>query len=203
MESPIEPLPISGAWKIMPTAFIDDRGSLHEPFHSRQFAAATGIELTVQQATCSVSGHGVLRGIRVTAATGPGKYVTCAAGAVLDVVVDVRVGSATFGRWHAERLDHENRTALYLAPGLGHAFVALSDNATLLYLLSQPHQDTHERTVNALDPDLAITWPPGITLRRSARDATAPGLFEAHQARTLPSYAVCSAPHRDTVTHRG
>lgn len=203
MESRIEPLPISGAWKVTPTAFVDDRGSLHEPFHGGQFAAATGIDLAVQQATCSVSHHGVLRGIRMTAAIGPAKYVTCTAGAVLDVVVDVRVGSATFGRWHAERLDHENRTALYFAAGLGHAFLALSDTATLLYLLSRPHQDSDERTVNALDPDLAITWPTGITPRRSARDADAPGLFEAHQARTLPSYAACSGLHRDLVTRRG
>ncbi|WP_199191744.1 dTDP-4-dehydrorhamnose 3,5-epimerase family protein [Amycolatopsis sp. CA-126428] len=196
MESRIEPLPISGAWTVTPTAFVDDRGSLHEPFHGEQFAAATGIDLAVQQATCSVSHHGVLRGIRMTTEAGPAKYVTCTAGAVLDVVVDVRVGSATFGRWHAERLDHENRTALYLAPGLGHAFLAFSGTATLLYLLSKPHRDTDERTVNALDPDLAITWPPGITLERSARDAAAPGLCEARQARTLPSYAAWTALHR-------
>lgn len=203
MDSRIEQLPIDGAWKISPAIFTDDRGSLHEPFHSGQFAATTGIDLAVQQATCSVSHHGVLRGIRVTAETRPAKYVTCTAGAVLDVVVDVRVGSATFGRWHAERLDHENRTALYLAPGLGHAFLALSDTATLLYLLSRPHQDSYERTVNALDPDLAITWPPGITLQRSARDAAAPGLFEAHSARTLPRYAAWSALHRAPAARCG
>ncbi|MEA5367183.1 dTDP-4-dehydrorhamnose 3,5-epimerase [Amycolatopsis sp., V23-08] len=203
MDSRIEPLPISGAWRISPTVFADDRGSLHEPFHSGQFEAATGIDLVVRQATCSISQRAVLRGIRVSAEARSAKYVTCTAGVVLDVVVDVRVGSETFGRWHAERLDHETRTALYLPSGLGHAFLALSDTATLLYLLSRPHQDKNERTINALDPDLAITWPPDITPLRSARDAAAPGLIEARQAQMLPTFATHSALHRDTFARRG
>lgn len=189
MDSRIEQLPIAGAWKVRPASFLDDRGSLHEPFHSGQFRDATGVDLLVRQATCSTSHRGVLRGIRVNAETGPAKYVTCVAGAVLDVVVDLRVGSPSFGQWHAERLEDCNGTALYLAPGLGHSYLALSETTTLLYLLSQPHQDDLERAVNALDPDLAIGWPTGITPHRSERDATAPGLSEAHHAGLLPSYA--------------
>ncbi|MFJ1767973.1 dTDP-4-dehydrorhamnose 3,5-epimerase family protein [Amycolatopsis sp. NPDC088138] len=195
MESQIEPLPIAGAWKITAEVFTDHRGSLHEPFHSGQFAEATGVDLVIRQATCSTSHRAVLRGIRVTEASGPAKYVTCLQGSVLDVVVDLRVGSPTFGCWHAERLHHLDRAALYIAPGLGHAFLALSETATVLYLLSQSHEDAHEQTVNSLDPDLAIAWPTDVTPLRSASDAAAPSLFEARQARTLPIYATCVSLH--------
>ncbi|MFC5098927.1 dTDP-4-dehydrorhamnose 3,5-epimerase family protein [Amycolatopsis plumensis] len=199
MESRIERLPISGSWKVSPSAFTDERGSVHEYFHSGQFAAAASVSLAVRQATCSVSHRSVLRGIRVTAAGGPAKYVTCLRGAVLDVIVDLRVGSPTFGRSHAERLDEGNRNAVYLAPGLGHAFLALSDDATLLYLLSQPHSDAHERAVNPLDPDLAIAWPSDITPRLAAKDANAPGMSEARQAGILPSYLSCLPLHGATA----
>ena len=140
MDSRIEALPISGSWKSCPSVFTDDRGSLHECFHSGQFAAVAGVNLAARQVNCSVSRRAVLRGIRVTTAAGPAKYVTCLHGAMLDVIVDLRVGSPTFGRSHAEHLDQASRTALYLAPGLGHAFLTLSDEATLLYLLGLDHE---------------------------------------------------------------
>jgi dTDP-4-dehydrorhamnose 3,5-epimerase len=203
MDSRIEPLPIGGTWKVTAEAFTDDRGRLHEPFHSGQFTAATGLELAARQAACSTSHRSVLRGIRVSSAAGPAKYVTCLQGAVLDVVVDLRVGSPTFGRWHAEPLDQSNWTALYIPSGVGHAFVALSETATLLYLLSQPHHDSQERAVNALDPDLAIAWPTDLTPQRSMNDSAAPGALEARQAGILPSYASCVSSYSSTFSHHG
>ncbi|MEV5721739.1 dTDP-4-dehydrorhamnose 3,5-epimerase [Amycolatopsis mediterranei] len=191
MQSRVEALPMAGAWKVTTPEFTDDRGSLRELFHSGQLGAVAGVGWVVRQVNCVTSRRDVLRGIRVSTAVGPAKYVTCLHGAVLDVVVDVRVGSPTYGHWHAEHLTADNRTALYLAPGLGHAYLALSESATVLYLLSQLHRDEHERTVQALDPDLAIAWPHEAAPLLSAKDAAAPTVSEARERGLLPTYASC------------
>jgi dTDP-4-dehydrorhamnose 3,5-epimerase len=202
VQSRVEALPMAGAWKVTSTGFTDDRGSLHELFHSGQFGAATGVDWVVRQVNCATSHCGVLRGIRLSTAVGPAKYVTCLHGAVLDVVVDVRVGSPTYGHSHAEHLTVENRTALYLAPGLGHAYLALSEFATVLYLLSQPHRDEHERTVHALDPALAIAWPCEAAPLLSAKDAAAPTLSEAREQGLLPAYSSCPSAAGSTTQVR-
>jgi dTDP-4-dehydrorhamnose 3,5-epimerase len=182
-------LPIAGAWTITNPAFTDNRGSVHEWFHAPQLLAAAGLNLVVRQANCSHSHRGVLRGVRVTTtATGQTKYVTCVRGAVLDVVVDLRIGSPTFGSWHLEELSEDNHTALYIGPGLGHGFLSLADDSTVLYLLEQPHNAEHERSIHPLDPDLAIGWPPGLTPRLCRKDVDAPRLMEAQQAGWLPAY---------------
>jgi dTDP-4-dehydrorhamnose 3,5-epimerase len=202
MQSRVEALPMAGAWNVTSTKFTDHRGSLHELFHSGHFGAATGVDWVVRQVNCATSQRGVLRGIRVSTTGGPAKYVTCLHGAVLDVVVDVRVGSPTYGHWHAEHLTADNRTALYLAPGLGHAYLALSESATVLYLLSQLHRDEHEQTVHALDPALAIAWPREAAPLLSAKDAAAPALSEAREQGLLPGYSSCpSAGGSTTQAH--
>ncbi|MCZ9337371.1 dTDP-4-dehydrorhamnose 3,5-epimerase, partial [Streptomyces sp. TRM76130] len=99
-----------------------------------EFREATGYDLSLAQANCSVSRRGVLRGVHFSEVPpGQAKYVTCVRGAVLDVVVDLRTGSPGFGRWEAVRLDDDTRHAVFLAEGLGHAFMALSDDATVVY----------------------------------------------------------------------
>jgi dTDP-4-dehydrorhamnose 3,5-epimerase len=105
-------------------------------------------------------------------------------------VVDVRVGSPTFGQWDAVRLDDVDRRAAYLAEGLGHGFCALTDDATLTYACSTPYNPGAERVVHPADPDLAIDWPVGVRTL-SARDAAAPTLAGARAAGHLPDYAVC------------
>ena len=87
------------------------------------------------------------------------KYVTCVRGAVLDVIVDIRVGSPAFGRYDAVRLDDDERAAVYLSEGLGHAFVALTDDATVVYLCSEVYSPTREHGITPPDPDLGIEWP--------------------------------------------
>ena len=87
---------------------------------------------------------------------GQAKYVTCVAGAILDVVVDLRAGSPTFGTWETVRLDDKDRRALFLAEGLGHGFQALSDSATVLYLCSTPYAAGREHGVNPMDPAIGI-----------------------------------------------
>jgi dTDP-4-dehydrorhamnose 3,5-epimerase len=123
---------------------------------------------------------------------GQAKYVTCVRGSGMDVVVDLRVGSPEFGQWDAVILDETDRRAVFVAEGLGHAFLALSDDATLLYLCSEGYRPGHEHGVNPLDPALGISWPAGVVPRLSDKDAAAPTLEEALRAGLLPSYDSCS-----------
>ncbi|MGI8681321.1 MAG: dTDP-4-dehydrorhamnose 3,5-epimerase [Mycobacteriales bacterium] len=193
----VRALPISGAWLCTPRQFTDDRGVFLEWFRADKLAAATGHRLTVAQANHSLSRRGTLRGIHFAdVPPGQAKYVYCAAGAVLDVVVDLRTGSPTYGDWHAERLDASDRRGLYLAEGLGHAFLALSDRATLVYLCSTPYAPEREHEVHPLDPGIGIEWPVEGDPLLSAKDAGAPTLEEARTAALLPAYAECQAFYR-------
>ncbi|PJM98535.1 dTDP-4-dehydrorhamnose 3,5-epimerase [Streptomyces sp. CB01201] len=185
-------LGLAGAWVLEPTVFPDERGTFHEWYRADELCEAVGHELSLAQASCSTSRRGVLRGVHFAdVPPGQAKYLTCVTGAVLDVVVDVRVGSPTFGRWESVRLDGSTRRALFLAEGLGHAFMALTDDATMVYLCSTGHAPEREQAVHPLDPDLSIDWPMDIPPKLSARDAGAPSLAEAHQSGMLPQYADC------------
>lgn len=190
----MRPLGIEGAWILEPKVFPDDRGSFHEWYRGEEFREATGYDLTPAQANCSVSRRGVLRGVHFAdVPPGQAKYVTCVRGAVLDVVVDVRAGSPGFGRWEAVRLDDDARHAVFLAEGLGHAFLALTDDATVVYLCSAGYAPEREHGVHPLDPELGIDWPEGITPVLSPKDDAAPDLAEARRSGLLPSYEACRA----------
>ncbi len=190
----MEPVGIDGAWRLSPTIHRDNRGSFLEWFRSTDLSAVLGAMPTFAQGNCSTSRRGVIRGIHFAdVPPGQAKYVTCVAGAILDVIVDLRVGSPTFGSWRTVRLDDDNRCALYLSEGLGHGFMALSDQATVLYLSSIPYAPSREHGVHPLDPALGIPWPAGIEVTMSAKDETAPLLDEARAADLLPDYAVCQA----------
>jgi len=146
-----------------------------------------------KQANISVSSRGTLRGIHFAdVPPGQAKYVQCHAGRVLDVVVDIRVGSPTFGQWESIELDSDSRQALYLAEGLGHAFCALSASATVGYLCSEPYAPTREHGVHPLDPELGISWPADLTLQLSSKDEAAPSLSEAVVAGLLPDWDACN-----------
>ncbi|MET8575389.1 dTDP-4-dehydrorhamnose 3,5-epimerase [Streptomyces sp. NPDC005012] len=190
----MRPLTIEGTWLLEPKVFPDDRGTFHEWFRGRELYEATGYRLPLAQANCSVSRRGVLRGVHFAdVPPGQAKYVTCARGAVLDVMVDVRVGSPTFGQWESVRLDDESRRAVFLAEGIGHAFMALTDDATVLYLCSTGYSPGREHGVDPLDPELGIAWPDGIEPVLSDKDAAAPSLAEARAAGLLPVYEECVA----------
>jgi dTDP-4-dehydrorhamnose 3,5-epimerase len=116
------------------------------------------------------------------------KYVTCLGGAVFDVVVDIRVGSPTFGSWDAVRLDAREHRSVYLSEGLGHAFLALEDNSTVMYLCSAGYSPSREHTINPLDADLGIDWPDAGALILSDRDRAAPSLADTQAAGLLPTW---------------
>jgi len=193
----MEPLNIEGAWVSAPQVHQDDRGVFLEVFQGSEFAAALGYRLDVAQVNCSASRRGVIRGIHYAdVPPGQAKYVTCVSGAVLDAVVDLRTGSPTFGKWETVRLDDQARRAVFLAEGLGHGFMALSDEATVLYLCSTPYAPGREHGVNPMDPAIGIGWTPrpadGEPIL-SPKDAAAPTLDEALRAGQLPRYADCQA----------
>jgi dTDP-4-dehydrorhamnose 3,5-epimerase len=188
----VEPLTIKGTFSCTPRIHGDQRGSFHEWFRADELRAHAGHALSLAQANCSVSARGVLRGVHFAdVPPGQAKYVTCLRGTVLDVVVDLRVGSPDFGRWEAVRLDDETRRCVYVAEGLGHAFMALTDDATVVYLCSQPYTPEREHEVHPLDPELGIRWPEDVEPILSAKDAAAPGLVEAQKAGLLPDYTEC------------
>jgi dTDP-4-dehydrorhamnose 3,5-epimerase len=138
----------------------------------------------------SVSRRGTLRGLHYSVAPGgQAKYVTCTAGSVLDVVVDLRTGSPSFGAVDSVVLDAATRSSVYLPEGMGHAFLALSDDATVTYLCSTPYAPEHELTVSPLDPELGLSWPSDLApYLLSPRDAGAPSFAEARKAWRLPTY---------------
>ncbi len=190
---PLEPLPIAGSWVFTPDQHPDQRGLFLEWFRGPELAVAVGTPLDVAQANCSVSGQGVLRGIHYTdVPPGQAKYVTCVSGAVFDVVVDLRVGSATFGQWTGVQLDTTTRRCVYLSEGLGHGFVSLAPDSAVVYLCSSTYSPTHDRGVNPLDAELGIEWPTrgldgsALSYQLSAKDEEAPTLQEAGDLGLLP-----------------
>ena len=192
------PLAIEGAWEFVPRQHVDDRGAFLETYKADAFAAAVGHPLELAQANCSVSRAGTVRGVHYAdVPPSQAKYVTCLYGAVLDVVVDIRVGSPTFGRSETVRLDDEARNAVYLAEGLGHAFMALSDGATVAYLCSAPYAPDREHGINPLDPQLGIDWPAGFAPLLSPKDEAAPTLAQAREAGVLATYEDAVAFTRD------
>jgi len=189
-------LSVPGAWEITPRQFGDPRGVFLEWFKDAPFAEHAGHALNLAQANLSVSAAGVVRGIHFAdVPPGQAKYVTCARGAVLDVVVDIRVGSPTFGQWDSVLLDDVDRRAIYLAEGLGHAFMSLEDDSTVLYLCSTGYNPTAEHGIHPLDAEICVAWPSrsrdGSPLEPllSEKDEAAPTLAQALESGLLPRFA--------------
>jgi dTDP-4-dehydrorhamnose 3,5-epimerase len=183
-------LTIAGAWELTPQIHTDSRGLFFEWFTDSAFTEFAGHSLDLQQANCSVSSAGVLRGVHFAQLPpSQAKYVTCLRGSVFDVVVDIRVGSPTFGKWDAAVLDDRAHRSVYISEGLGHAFLALEDDSTVMYLCSAGYAPGREHTINPLDPALGIQWPAvdGEPIL-SDRDRAAPTLAEVQAAGLLPTW---------------
>jgi dTDP-4-dehydrorhamnose 3,5-epimerase len=185
----VRELDIAGAWEITPQLHSDSRGMFFEWLTDRGFTGFAGHRLDVRQANCSVSAAGVLRGLHFAALPpSQAKYVTCLSGSVFDVIVDIRLGSPTFGRWDSVMLDDRDHRSVYLSEGLAHGFLALQDNSTVMYLCSAEYNPQREHTIAATDSALAIDWPSGHELVLSDRDAAAPTLDEVRAAGLLPTW---------------
>jgi dTDP-4-dehydrorhamnose 3,5-epimerase len=176
----------------------DARGRFTEWYKADVLAGATGFGLTLAQANHSVSARGVLRGVHFALVPpGQAKYVYCPAGRVLDVVVDIRVGSPTFGVHDSVVLDSEQPRAVYLAEGLGHAFVSLADGSSVTYLVSTGYAPDREFGIDPMDPELGLPWPGDVEFELSAKDRAAPTLAEAREQGLLPTTEQCAARYAE------
>ncbi|MEO7545276.1 MAG: dTDP-4-dehydrorhamnose 3,5-epimerase [Terrimesophilobacter sp.] len=187
----IRELSIPDSFEITPVQRPDDRGVFLEWYRFDLLGEAVGHPLTLRQANTSVSRRGVVRGIHFAdLPLGQAKYVTVAHGAVIDYIIDLRVGSPTFGEWESVMLDTVDRKAVYLAEGLGHAFVALSDEATINYLVSDIYRPDREHGINPLDAQIGLKLPEDVgELLLSPRDLEAPSLAQALESGLLPTMA--------------
>jgi dTDP-4-dehydrorhamnose 3,5-epimerase len=186
----VRELSVPDAYEITPVQREDDRGVFLEWYRHDILEEAIGHPLDLRQANLSVSKRGVVRGIHFAdVPRGQAKYVLAAHGAVRDYVVDIRVGSPTFGQWDSVLLDAIDRRAIYLSEGLGHIFVALTDDATVTYLVSDTYSPGAEHGINPLDPRVGLDLPTDIgELVLSPKDTDAPGLDEAADTGLLPRW---------------
>jgi dTDP-4-dehydrorhamnose 3,5-epimerase len=193
----IRELAVPDAYEITPVQRADDRGVFLEWYRFDELERVVGHPLDLRQANMSVSKRGVVRGVHFAdVPRGQAKYVKAVSGAVLDFVVDIRVGSPTFGQWDSVRLDTETHRAVYISEGLGHCFVALTDDAAVTYLVSDVYNPSAEHGITPLDPDLGLVFPEeaGEALL-SPKDLEAPTLAEAAAAGLLPTWSDMRAFH--------
>jgi dTDP-4-dehydrorhamnose 3,5-epimerase len=194
----IRPLQVPDSYVLDLVPHGDPRGRFTEWYRADVLSEAVGHPLPLAQANHSVSARGVLRGVHFALVPpGQAKYVYCPAGRVLDVVVDVRVGSPTFGVSDAVLLDSDSPRAVYLAEGLGHAFLSLADGSNITYLVSSGYAPDREFGVSPLDPELGLPWPADVELQLSAKDQAAPTLAEARERGLLPTLEQCVARYAE------
>ena len=187
-----EPTSIEGSWVFTPVQHTDDRGVFLESFRGDTFAAAVGHAFDLKQMNISVSQRGTIRGIHFAdVPPGQAKYIQCFSGSILDIVVDIRIDSPTFGAWEAVHLDSDTRKGLYVSEGLGHAFCALTESVTVGYFCSALYAPSREHGIHPLDPTLALPWPTGVPSVLSEKDSRSPTLQEAMASGLLPSYSEC------------
>ncbi|MEO0067071.1 MAG: hypothetical protein RJB63_196 [Actinomycetota bacterium] len=153
------PMAIAGAWVHEPKVWPDERGTFHEVFKLSAISHQLGRNFAVKQVNQSLSSKGVIRGIHWTdSEEGQAKYVSCPAGALWDVVVDLRPESPTFGKWDAALLTAENRKSVLISEGLGHAFLALQDGTVANYLCSSEFNPAADKTLSPLSSKLEIDF---------------------------------------------
>ncbi|WP_306370089.1 dTDP-4-dehydrorhamnose 3,5-epimerase family protein [Nocardiopsis sp. CC223A] len=181
---------VSGAYEFTPESFHDERGVFVSPFQREAFEETIGVSaIPVKQTNHSKSRRGVLRGVHFTSLPpGSPKYVFCPSGRAIDFVVDLRLGSETFGQWDSVLLDQEDYRSVYLPVGVGHAFVSLEDDTLISYMLTASYVPEYEVGVSFFDPRLALPLPKGIEPVVSERDRNAMNLDEAQKAGILPDY---------------
>jgi dTDP-4-dehydrorhamnose 3,5-epimerase len=165
---------LDGPILIEPRVFRDDRGFFCETYR-REVFAELGIPEEMVQDNHSRSSKGIVRGMHFQIGQGAAKLVRCARGAIVDVMVDIRRGSQTFGEWEAFELTEDNMHSVYCPIGFAHGFCVISDVADVMYKQSTYYADATERGIAYNDPDVAVEWPLSVEqLIPSQRDATAP-----------------------------
>ena len=173
------PTKIKDVLIVEPQVYGDDRGFFLESFNAQKFASATGITLNFIQDNHSRSSKNVLRGLHYQIKQPQGKLVRVVVGEVLDVAVDIRQSSATFGQWVSCLLSAENKRQFWVPPGFAHGFITISDSADFLYKTTSYYAPEYERSLLWNDPELAIDWQLKDNPTLSAKDQAAPTLKKA------------------------
>ena len=193
----VRELAVPGTFEFTPRVFPDDRGLFVCPFEEESFLKAVGHPLRLAQTNHSRSRRGVVRGMHFAdVPPGQAKYVYCPQGALLDVVLDIRVGSPTFGVWDAVRLDPVEFRAVYVPEGVAHGVMALEDDSVISYLCSTGYNPGREHGLDPLDPAVGLPWPSDVEVVMSDKDRAAPTLAAAKESGLLPSYADCQAHYQ-------
>jgi dTDP-4-dehydrorhamnose 3,5-epimerase len=155
----VTPTAIPDVLIIEPKVFGDARSDFYESFNQKAFNDATGLNVNFVQDNHSRSAKGVLRGLHYQIQQPQGKLVRVVRGTVFDVVVDIRKGSPTFGKWEGIELTEDNHEQLWVPPGLAHGFLVLNDSADFLYKTTDYYAPEHERCIAWNDPEIGIQWP--------------------------------------------
>lgn len=185
---------VANAYEAIPKPHSDDRGVFLEQLRVDRLAVILGHDFLVKQVNTSVSHKGVVRGIHFAdVPRGQAKYVMVPYGSVLDFVVDIRIGSPTFGKWDSQVLDATKRNALYIGEGLGHAFVSLEDNTVVTYLVSEVFNPLAEHGINPMDEEIGLNFPEGLDLQLSPKDLDAPSLAAMLEKGGLPDFDVVTS----------
>ena len=179
---------IEGVWLAESPVWSDDRGFFREWFKSVDVKNVTGHDFGIEQANISLSSVGTLRGIHYSLAPlGQAKWITCVAGSIQDVIVDIRPNSKTFCQWIEVELEGDSGKAVLISEGLGHGFLALEDNTAVAYLVSTPFSPADEFEINPLDQKIGIKWGMDLSsLKISGKDKIAPNLVERLTEGKLP-----------------
>jgi dTDP-4-dehydrorhamnose 3,5-epimerase len=175
----VTPTAIPEVLILEPKVFGDARGFFYESFNARDFAQATGLDVSFVQDNHSKSAKGVLRGLHYQIQHAQGKLVRVVQGEVFDVVVDLRKRSPTFGQWVGVHLSADNHRQLWVPPGFAHGFVVLSESAESLYKVTDYWYPEHERSLLWNDPAIGIDWPVDGQPLLAAKDAAGKLLAEA------------------------
>ena len=185
------PLKISGSWKIEFQKFDDNRGFFYESFKEEDFKNQIGRNLNIKQTNTSSSSKGSVRGIHYALVPpSQAKLVQCQRGSIKDYVIDIRVGSPTFGQFEEIELNEKSASAVFIEEGLAHAFVALENQTVVTYFVTEKYNPEREKGINPFDKTLNVKWP-DIDLILSEKDKQAISLEEANNQGLLPTFDEC------------
>ena len=186
-----QPLKISGSWKMEFQKFDDNRGFFYESFKEEDFKKLIGRNLNIKQTNTSSSSKGSVRGIHYALVPpSQAKLVQCQRGSIKDYVIDIRVGSPTFGQFEEIELNENSASAVFIEEGLAHAFVALENQTVVTYFVTEKYNPEREKGINPFDKTLNVKWP-DLELILSDKDKQAITIEEAKNQGLLPSFDEC------------
>ena len=193
----VKALSISDAFTVESEIHSDSRGNFWEWFKDSDFQKKADKKFNPKQVNISVNKEFVIRGIHYSLVeSGQSKLVTCLSGSIVDVIVDLRIGSPTFGENVCVELSALNGRSVFLGAGLGHGFMSLTNNTVVSYILDSEYSAEREYEINPMDSDLKIDWgmknPEKLTITLSEKDQNAPTLEKRISSNLLPLYAEVS-----------